>query len=280
MQSFKLVKQTGKEEDDTEEVTARVLGIICTRKLPPVTRKMWVTVYIQIRGPKIWKQYVQLTDMGHGVFESMTKKLEVVTERFRAHLSPLLVQSPTKLQYDGHQAMEMHCRYFTRRTEDPSGVHERFPRNIDPYHILEDSRGGEYISTADNIVQYCRKEYRTEGGARYTKCNPEEFEEGDVVEAEVAFACFRVNQNEYRPYLILRVLAKVSSDAQQVRTSDNQPQDDLLKAKQRARQKLDEEKRGSKSQDRPKNVKRKYIECESDMEVEEGEVERMKKMTI
>lgn len=39
------------------------------------------------------------------------------------------------------------------------------------------------------------------------------------MEADVGFACFRINQNEYRMYLILHMLAKVSSEDREVRNN-------------------------------------------------------------
>ncbi|KAF9050079.1 hypothetical protein BJ165DRAFT_1525368 [Panaeolus papilionaceus] len=260
-QSYRLVKKLETDEEGMEEVTVRVPGVICRKMLPPVTRTI-------AGGPKVWKQYVQLTGLGHPKYNAMVQRIDQVVGKFKEKMAPLNIRAWDKVQYEGQLALDMHSRYFTRRQDDPAGIHETFSESVDPLHILEDSRGADFISTSENKVQYCSKEGRPNGQIRYSKCNPGDFMEGDLVEADVAFACFRVQQNEYRLYLIIRILAKISSE---------------LRLQAQEKMKEENQRRAGRAQAEQKKgpvLKRRFVECESDMEVEEEELARMKAMKI
>ncbi|KAF9052102.1 hypothetical protein BJ165DRAFT_1340628, partial [Panaeolus papilionaceus] len=112
------------------------------------------------------KQYVQLTGLGHPLFEGMAKKLEGVRALFQDKMGSMVVQAWTPCHYDGHVALDMHSRYFTQWQDDPTGVHVGFEDTVDPMHVLEDARGADYICTQDNQVQYCRKDRQSKAGRR------------------------------------------------------------------------------------------------------------------
>lgn len=56
--------------------------------------------------------------------------------------------------YEGHYAIDLHCRYLSERRSVDGQATIPFTSDIDPHHILEEARGTKFVRVMDNVVQY------------------------------------------------------------------------------------------------------------------------------
>ncbi|KAJ2913339.1 hypothetical protein MD484_g7076, partial [Candolleomyces efflorescens] len=192
-----------------EEITVRIPGIICSKTLPPVERRLTATTKNQIRN---LRQYVKITGLGSLQFADLEEKVELVYQRFLGAIKEG-VQHPGFTPHEGDSAIHLHSRYFTERRFAPNLCHTPFSKDVDPLHILEDLRGADYIHAADNDVQYLKKIQDGQNAPRYETLTPSEFKEGDIVEAGVSFVAYPQGKGHpFKLVFTLRSLALISSE--------------------------------------------------------------------
>jgi hypothetical protein len=105
---------------------------------------------------------VKLTGIECQGFKSTKEVVARVVDMFVRALDSSVVHAPSK-PYEGHDAFDMHTRYFSDQNEVPNEAHIPFSEAEDPFHIMEDLRGTQFICTMDNVVEYCAKAYDEQG---------------------------------------------------------------------------------------------------------------------
>jgi hypothetical protein len=108
------------------------------------------------------RQYIKLTGIESVTFKATNDKMASITQKFEAALGGSVGANQAK-PYEAHEALDVHCRYFCDRDQVPNQTHIPFSVTEDPYHILEDLRGTQYVRTLDNIVEYSSKAYSDAG---------------------------------------------------------------------------------------------------------------------
>ncbi|KAJ2924551.1 hypothetical protein H1R20_g12534, partial [Candolleomyces eurysporus] len=196
--------------EDAEEIQVRIPGIMCRSMLPPFTRKVSPKDKSTIRN---LRQFVKLTGLGALVYGEMEKKIKEVENIFRKAIGGRPVISMAFHEYEGHYALDAHCRYFTDRRVAPMMKHEGFSKGVDPDHRLEVARGEDFVHGIENVVQYLRLATEEGGVARYEEVPPSTFKNGDVVEARVAFICYPLFEGGCKIVPTLRSLILLSDEA-------------------------------------------------------------------
>ncbi|KAF9051703.1 hypothetical protein BJ165DRAFT_1524612 [Panaeolus papilionaceus] len=191
---------------NVDEAGVRILGVLCQKTLPPVTRNI---ASDQTHAVRSLKQSVKITGLGDEVFSQFNDVVAKVQGVFETELGKDHVRGLLCKPYEGHAAFDISARYFTDRDDAPTQEHVPFPVEEDPKYILEVMRKNRFIHGEDNIVQYCRKQTNVEGKASYVKIPPDMFREGDIVEAHVGFACWPIGKDHFQLGLMLRALAIV-----------------------------------------------------------------------
>ncbi|PPQ83521.1 hypothetical protein CVT24_005894 [Panaeolus cyanescens] len=147
--------------------------------------------------------------LGVQQFAEFEQLVKVAVEKFEQVLGYGKVKGIDSKPFEGYKAYDIGTRYFTDRDDAPTVQHVPFDRELDPNYILEMLRKDRFIHGEDNIVQYCAK--INGGEASYVKGRADQFEDGDIVEAHVAFACWPVGRDRYQAGLILRALATINT---------------------------------------------------------------------
>ncbi|KAF9041179.1 hypothetical protein BJ165DRAFT_1406164 [Panaeolus papilionaceus] len=190
MEQYRSHRMVQMKEDDPAEVNVRIPGIMCWKLLPPVSKELRGNVSRA-------RQQVKVTGLGLPEFDDMNINLQAIYKRFKAWHDDKHVITFEDVPYEGHYSIEAHCRYFTDRRSAPMEQAIPFGHEVDPFHYLESSAPATMIHLQDNEVQYCRKQYGTDGTARYMPLSPQAFHTGDLVELLVSFVSYRVG-NEVR----------------------------------------------------------------------------------
>ncbi|KAF6758496.1 hypothetical protein DFP72DRAFT_1167358 [Ephemerocybe angulata] len=225
-------------DDVHEEVAVTVAGILCDKVLPPV---------LSLRSHKFehvryLRQFVRLTGLGSNNFQEELSPFTVIESRFRNTVDVTDLQGFDFGVYEGEPCVALHARYLTERRLARSLRHIPFPPEIDPNHALEDARDTKFIRTEDNVVQYARKIVEHDGSIRIETLRPEEFKEGDIVEATGTFVAYPTSEpGEYVLVFVLRALTMLCSsfrEASQVKRKARMEEEER-KGPKRKRSKVD-----------------------------------------
>ncbi|KAJ2911792.1 hypothetical protein MD484_g8622, partial [Candolleomyces efflorescens] len=197
-------------QSEVEEVHVKVVGVLCSKTLPPIDRELRAQGAKHVR--KL-RQFCKISGLGLPEFDSLRTKVEHVWAQFAAQAGDKLVQPVSFACHEGDYAIDVHARYFTDRQATPGSKHIPFTRDVDPLSILDDLRGSMFIHGPDNYVQYCKKVEREDGlGYRYEYLAPANLKEGDIVEATISFIAYPFGESGYKLVLALRALALLSSE--------------------------------------------------------------------
>ncbi|KAJ2912380.1 hypothetical protein MD484_g8042, partial [Candolleomyces efflorescens] len=193
---YRLVTATGGEND---EVVVKIPGVLCRAvDTDEHVRKL--------------RQFIKLTGFSSPAFDCIQGKICEVVALFSAAIQPGRLLDVVFNGYDGHNAVDAHTRYFTERRQAPSLAHQAFALDVDPLNVLEELRGGKYIHTDENVVQYVRKEQASGRESSYTRVSPTVFKEGDIAEVWAAFTAFPVSKTEYKLVLSMRMLVLLTTE--------------------------------------------------------------------
>ncbi|KAF6759632.1 hypothetical protein DFP72DRAFT_1063976 [Ephemerocybe angulata] len=202
------VRLTKEIDGEVEEVTVRVAGILCSKILPPV---------LGLRSTKpehvrYVRQFVRCSGLGSHAFAGQRVIFEQVYAAFVANPCVEQLDDFEFGLYEGHKCVDLHARHLTERRYVPSLPHIPFTPDIDPNHALEIARDTMFIRVEDNVVQYSKKIYEDDGSYSYEPLHPEEFKEGDVVEAVGTFVAFpKGKEGQYCMVFCLRGLTMLTS---------------------------------------------------------------------
>ncbi|KAJ2917916.1 hypothetical protein MD484_g2530, partial [Candolleomyces efflorescens] len=235
---------------DTDEVVVKIPGVLCSKTLPPVSPALAVDTDEHVR--KL-RQFVKLTGFSSTSFDVMEGKILEVVRAFSLAIHPGKLMDVVFNGYDGHRSLDAHTRYFTERRQAPSLTHQPFAVDVDPNQVLEEVRGGKYIHTTENVVQYVSLDESSGSDTRYCRVSPTVFKEGDVVEVWAAFTAFPVSKNDYKLVLSMRMLVLLTSEhrkAAEGRKSE---------ARQVRLQMLRDAKAGKRETPSTGSLKRKYM---------------------
>ncbi|EAU82077.1 hypothetical protein CC1G_09679 [Coprinopsis cinerea okayama7 len=205
--SFRITKV----EDQEQEAYFRVVGVICSKVLPPVLHKPRLLSPAHLRN---LRQFVKLTGFGSDSFAMGCHAVKQMVDKLRQHLkvaSDCITGAEEKM-YEGDAALDFHARYFTDRELIPHEKHIPFNDFVDPNHILEDLRGAAFIQGPDNHVEYCMRTVDKNGIVEYSVFNPGQFKEGDIVEVTLSLVCVPIKNQQYRLLLVMRALTLLSSE--------------------------------------------------------------------
>ncbi|KAF6747099.1 hypothetical protein DFP72DRAFT_1075745 [Ephemerocybe angulata] len=176
-----------KESDGSqEEVAVTVPGIFCDKTLPPVfglrSHKFEHVRYL--------RQFVRLTGLGSNNFQDGLAGFSDIETEFQKYPEVTKLTGFDFGVYESEPCVALHARYLTERRLVRSQRHIPFPPEIDPNHALEDARDWQFIRAEDNAVQYAKKTVEKDGTVRIEPLRPEDFKEGDLVEATGAFVAY------------------------------------------------------------------------------------------
>ncbi|KAF6741297.1 hypothetical protein DFP72DRAFT_31314 [Ephemerocybe angulata] len=194
--------------DSTEEVMVRVPGILCSKTLPPV-HGLRSTKPEHVR---YLRQFARLTGLGSDVFAEHKSVFKRVYDAFAAAPPVDNAFNFDFGLYEKHDCIDMHARYLTERRFVPSQPHIPFTPDVDPNHALDLARDTEFIRVEDNVVQYTKRISYEDGSHSYEPLDPEEFKEGDIVEAVGAFVAFPTGrEGQFKMVFCLRALVMLTS---------------------------------------------------------------------
>ncbi|KAH6903575.1 hypothetical protein BKA70DRAFT_1227878 [Coprinopsis sp. MPI-PUGE-AT-0042] len=203
----KVFRLTHKGDSD-QEAYFRMVGIICSKVLPPLMSKPRVQGTQHVRN---LRQFVKLTGLGSLAFDEMQGQLNTVVQLFQDKLGHKSVVSTDEKLYEGDFAIDCHARFYTDRAVAPQEKHIPFHPLVDPRSILEDLRGSNFIHGPDNDVQYLSRKVRDDGVIEYVDADPGGFREGDIVEVTVAIHCIPIKNGLFKFMVGLKGLALLST---------------------------------------------------------------------
>ncbi|KAF6755130.1 hypothetical protein DFP72DRAFT_1067858 [Ephemerocybe angulata] len=161
---LRMVKESA---DVQEEVSVTVAGILCDKTLPPV----FALRSHKFEHVRYLRQFVRLTGLGSNNFQESLAGFGAIEAEFRK------CPGVTKLTgFDFGVVITTGCATRTGSRVVPRGV--------------RDARDSDFIRAEDNVVQYAKKTFEKNGTARIEPARPEDFKEGDVVEATGAFVAY------------------------------------------------------------------------------------------
>ncbi|KAF4586268.1 hypothetical protein EYR38_010543 [Pleurotus pulmonarius] len=166
------------------ELIVRVVGALIGQDLPPRRRP------VAHRERAYARQHVKLAGLGAPSFDRAIQQLVGTTQQFNRFFEPgeWIDWTPPKTD-DGFVALEANCRYFTPMRFSEDHVDVPFDVTVDPQHHLERSKDGQFIHTADNIVEFYQK---NDVDNSYDTFDPKGFRDGDIVAAHVAFLAVKI----------------------------------------------------------------------------------------
>ncbi|KAG2022487.1 hypothetical protein CC2G_000229 [Coprinopsis cinerea AmutBmut pab1-1] len=196
------------KDDLDQEICLRIIGVICSKVLPPLLNKPRIQSDRDLRN---LRQFVKVTGLGDPSFEVAMEGVREIFSKFEyVHGAERLIGVEAKL-YEGELALDCHSRYFTDRERAPHEKHIPFPELVDPKHILEDIRGPAFIHGPDNHVEYYSKSF--DGGhPRYDPIDPAILKEGDIVELSISFMSVPIKNGNFRLVTSLRAVALLSNE--------------------------------------------------------------------
>ncbi|PPQ65707.1 hypothetical protein CVT26_000324 [Gymnopilus dilepis] len=186
---------------DPEEITFRVRGIMCQKRLPPIyqARNTLTLGYL--------RQTVQLvTFMPNSHFGDYFAKINDLTHLFNTSVGGQVLPPATQ-KYEGHASLVISNPYFTSRSLTPTMESMALGTSVDPTGFLSRNQPQNFHHTMDNEVVYL-KEIADAQSVRFQVLPPDQFENGDIVEAQFSFVAFPVakNKQEFQLRMCLRAL--------------------------------------------------------------------------
>ncbi|KAF6743205.1 hypothetical protein DFP72DRAFT_1080472 [Ephemerocybe angulata] len=184
------LRLTKEVEGEIEEVTVRVPGILCSKTLPPVlglrSNKPEHVRYV--------RQFARCCGFGSHSFDEHAGIFKQVYAAFAAAPNLAELDDFDFGLYEGHHHIS------------------RLHPDIDPNHALEIARDTKFIRVEENVVQYSKRVTQDDGSYHYEPLHPEEFKEGDVVEAVGSFVAFPTGTaGEYCMVFCLRGLTMLTN---------------------------------------------------------------------
>ncbi|KAK7032221.1 hypothetical protein VNI00_013395 [Paramarasmius palmivorus] len=160
-----------------EEVVFTIHGIILQCDLPPIIRPFGKST-----SPKHLQQRILLTGLGTPTFNQALDGLVRLDSLLRLNLR----DTPKELAQNigGHPTLGITNRYFTSKRMANEEEHIGFNDSIDPKGILEAFRGDTLVHTTENKVFYYRKQTHLSGDGLFSKTQPANIKNGDIVEVQ------------------------------------------------------------------------------------------------
>ncbi|KAF6765475.1 hypothetical protein DFP72DRAFT_839309 [Ephemerocybe angulata] len=186
-----------------EETQFRVQGILVGKELPPVT--MNGNVGQMRRARRYLRQHIRLFGGNATAFQEAADAIEKAYITFSGHFPDdgmAKWEPPTR---ENLPAIEVSSRYLTPRAAcSPESVLE-VDDMIDPTRALRRMMEDDFVHGPDNKVDY-KKRIEVDGISRWQDLSPVSFKLGDIVEAVVAFVCYRNQQGQATMTVALRGL--------------------------------------------------------------------------
>ncbi|TFK18495.1 hypothetical protein FA15DRAFT_603179 [Coprinopsis marcescibilis] len=194
-QTFRIVNNKA----PSEEVFFRIIGILCSKTLPPVKTDNHV---------RNLRQYVKLTGLGWVQFSNFKRGVSECMGLFKGNPGTEATMEPDYKPYEGDVAIDCHAHYLTDCNLSPNEKHQPFGTDVDPHSILEAICGSKFIHGADNRVEYCVKKQ---------SIKLEEIKAGNIVEATVAIVNIPIREDQFKMILALRAITKITDEVRKVR---------------------------------------------------------------
>jgi hypothetical protein len=128
------------------------------------------TVSRKVNGPKHitkLRQFIKLTGLRSPQFDDLSCVVQNVHQAFCTTFPMYHIEPSEASAHKADYAIDLHSWYFTARRAAPDAKHVPFREDVDPYDILENVRGANFIHASDNDVQYCRKVFVDGQGSAY-----------------------------------------------------------------------------------------------------------------
>lgn len=109
------------------------------------------------------RQHVKICGLGYDAFDRDAAVLNSIHTMFRHHIHDRTVNPIDFVPYEGKACIQSHARYFTDRDLVPHEMHHQYVKGVDPHNILRDIQPSSFIHGPDNVVEYCRREERSNG---------------------------------------------------------------------------------------------------------------------
>ncbi|KAG2002997.1 hypothetical protein CC2G_003632 [Coprinopsis cinerea AmutBmut pab1-1] len=204
------VLSNASEEGGMEPTYVRVVGIVTSKLLPPLSRPSNFTQMKKSR-PHM-RQAVTLGGLGSTEFEKQITALETVYLQFYQHLPEGSLVPMEATTVSGHSALDVSCRYFTHRNAANGQGQEIISPLVDPDGVLTSLCDSEFLYTADNMVDYRARVMQENGTVKFEDCSPAVFKVGDIVEATVVFACIPTKDKRFKLTFLLKALMQINTE--------------------------------------------------------------------
>ncbi|TFK60848.1 hypothetical protein BDN72DRAFT_720845, partial [Pluteus cervinus] len=193
-------------DGEPEEAVFNIHGVIVGKDLPPVVE----LPKMSMRTAPFLRQWVTLTGLSHGYFETAVDRVADVYDKFRRFFPENQLQpwSDMNCTLSEGRTLTFSNRFFTRRSEAPTLRPTPIPDEVDPKGLLKRLAMGPLFHSRDNEVQYYRR-YKEDEVLVHDFVNPQSFRIGDIVDVQFSFVVYRMRTGHHimKPMLFSLALA-------------------------------------------------------------------------
>ncbi|KAF6746708.1 hypothetical protein DFP72DRAFT_1076220 [Ephemerocybe angulata] len=191
-----------------EETQFRVQGILVGKELPPVT--LSGNIAQMRRARRYIRQHVRLFGGNASAFEQSADAVEKAYITFAGNFPDDGMARWDPTTRENLPTIEASSRYLTPKGAcDPESALE-VDDMVDPTKTLRRMMEDDFVHGPDNKVAY-KKRIMVNGIPRRQDLSPVSFKLGDIVEAVVAFVCYRNKEGEAKMTIALRALTLLDS---------------------------------------------------------------------
>ncbi|KAF9553069.1 hypothetical protein CPC08DRAFT_767817 [Agrocybe pediades] len=186
------------QSDSSVELTiVRVQGLLCEKLLPPIGKPTSIAS-MQRKRPHI-RQAVTITGIDSADFDSCISKIESIYMSFYNVLPSGSMEGWYPGWFNKFATISAQTRYFDRSSPGaPPIVSVGFTNAEDPYGVLADMEGDDFVHGEDNVVDYRGRFMNDQTKTTiYKPISPVTLKPGDIVELSISFAAYEKKDKKY-----------------------------------------------------------------------------------
>ncbi|KAG2008672.1 hypothetical protein CC2G_014076 [Coprinopsis cinerea AmutBmut pab1-1] len=190
--------------DEPTEIVFRIQGIIQSKELPPVGRN----INRSNRAKKHLRQQVTIFGFGAPLFQNFADSVEAMYIKYGDFISDGHLEEWSPPTDGDSVGFDVINRYFTHANYATGEPQVPFHETVDPFDVLKQMGGGNYVHTQDNHVDYIERVI-AENSKDYQIVSPTVFKVGDIVECALTARCYPTGNSRVKMRLILKALVLI-----------------------------------------------------------------------
>ncbi|EAU92039.2 hypothetical protein CC1G_06026 [Coprinopsis cinerea okayama7 len=139
--------------DEPTEIVFRIQGIIQSKELPPVGRN----INRSNRAKKHLRQQVTIFGFGAPLFQNFADSVEAMYIKYGDFISDGHLEEWSPPTDGDSVGFDVINRYFTHANYATGEPQVPFHETVDPFDVLKQMGGGNYVHTQDNHVDYIER---------------------------------------------------------------------------------------------------------------------------